>query len=168
MPPAPVRTPSKRSVAALPETSRLSFLLAAAQLLANSVPQASSHLGTQALKVGLYSLSFSHGTFYNTLVVCSGQMPSSLLCQRGQWHNCAGNVGPTVPQATLQLSRLRAPSAVESHKLQSTCRAGALSTWHSIKSRHQWFIDMYLVFVCRHTEQKIAAVCPCQASLVTV
>ena len=51
MPPAPVRTPSKRSIAALPESSRLTFLLAASQLLASSVPQASSHLGCQALKV---------------------------------------------------------------------------------------------------------------------
>ena len=53
MPPAPVRTPNKRTVAALPETSRLSFLLAASKLFAHSVPEASSHLGVQALKVDL-------------------------------------------------------------------------------------------------------------------
>ena len=53
MPPAPVRTPNKRTIAALPETSRLSFLLAASQLLADSVPQASGHLGCQALKVSV-------------------------------------------------------------------------------------------------------------------
>ncbi|KAL3147666.1 hypothetical protein ABBQ32_002419 [Trebouxia sp. C0010 RCD-2024] len=50
MPPASIRTPSKRNIAALPETSRLTFLLAASQLLAETVPQASSHLGCRALK----------------------------------------------------------------------------------------------------------------------
>lgn len=51
MPPAPVRTPSKKTIAALPESSRLTFLLAASQLLASSAPQASRHLGCQALRV---------------------------------------------------------------------------------------------------------------------
>ncbi|KAL0055533.1 hypothetical protein WJX82_001563 [Trebouxia sp. C0006] len=50
MTPAPVRTPNKRNVAALPETNRLSFLLAASQLFAQSLPEVSSQLGSQALK----------------------------------------------------------------------------------------------------------------------
>lgn len=64
MPPAPLRSPSKRSLTALPESSRLTFLLAASQLLADSLPETSSHVGAQALKVthvtGTLSTGFLH------------------------------------------------------------------------------------------------------------
>ena len=51
MPPKPLRVPSRKAAAALPEGSRLAFLLDAAKLLTPSVPEVASYLGACALKV---------------------------------------------------------------------------------------------------------------------
>ena len=80
MPPAPVRAPCKRSLTALPESSRLTFLLTASQLLADKLPEASSHLGTQAFKVA--TPAYATVLFVCTkaelaLAPCSGLTPSS-------------------------------------------------------------------------------------------
>lgn len=69
MPPASIRTPSKKNIAALPETSRLAFLLAASQLLVDIAPQASSHMGCQALKVELVTVfSFASHLLHTRLI----------------------------------------------------------------------------------------------------
>jgi hypothetical protein len=51
MGPKPLRATSRKTASELPETARVNFLTAAAQLLSTSVPQLSTHLGQQALLV---------------------------------------------------------------------------------------------------------------------
>jgi hypothetical protein len=51
MGPRTLRATSKKSSNELPETARANFLTAAAQLVSVSLPQLSTHLGQQALKV---------------------------------------------------------------------------------------------------------------------
>lgn len=53
MAPETVRTPTRKALAALPETSRLRFLCAASKLLAETAPEMSSYLGSRALQVRL-------------------------------------------------------------------------------------------------------------------
>jgi hypothetical protein len=46
-----MRAQSRKAVAELPETARVNFLTAAAQLYSTSLPTLSTHLGQQALQV---------------------------------------------------------------------------------------------------------------------
>ncbi|GAB4815404.1 hypothetical protein N2152v2_002450 [Parachlorella kessleri] len=52
MPPKPVRGPTRRTSALLPETQRANFLLEAASLLSQGSPQLAAVLGRKALQVG--------------------------------------------------------------------------------------------------------------------
>lgn len=51
MGPKALRATSRKAAIELPETSRANFLTSAAQLVSTSLPQLSTHLGQQALKV---------------------------------------------------------------------------------------------------------------------
>lgn len=55
MAPAAVRTPTRKAIAALPETSRLNFLCAASKLVSETAPELSSYLGSRALQVNFAS-----------------------------------------------------------------------------------------------------------------
>ncbi len=168
MPPAPVRTPNKRNVAALPETSRLSFLLAASQLFAQSVPEASSHLGSQALKVGLhlhctscYRLQHSGPTLLKPgrLVLHSGLISSSFRYQEGHQRCFVANVEPTAFQKRHSWSKCLSLSANAEGKLRNKPKAGRerLAAHFTLCQLPAW------IFVsCRLAEHKIAAICPCQ------
>lgn len=171
MPPAPVRTPNKRTVSALPETSRLNFLLAASQLFAQTCPEASSQMGSQALKVEAASSHFSGAAVCFSVcrltlpVFCSGLILSVLPCPEGQQVNCAINVEPTAGQRQHTWSRLHPKSASGEGKPRRACRTS--ETHATLQAKALSYVitcTSSIASECRSSEHKVAAVCLCQVS----
>lgn len=111
MPPKPLRTPSRKAAAALPEGSRLTFLLDAAKLLTPSVPELASYLGACALKVHKVELDgVYHGTApFQPAPNLQWADAKRLQLPRGTAHllcvKCGGRMGTHAAEGMVKLSR---------------------------------------------------------------
>ncbi len=99
MAPKPLRGPTRKSAIELPETARVNFLLEAAKLTADTLPQVSCHLGQTALQVSARDLPGRIS--FNTFVACLSHAPFAAVCST--------LTEPRRPWAGVRRSRFAAP-----------------------------------------------------------